>query len=120
MKNNNPVFSKIQKDNVYEYQGEGASYTGVMSKTLILFGLAILSAFGSLALANSAPGLYIGLLIASLFTGMIGVFVSTLKPNMAHIFGPVYAISEGLSLGIISLVYAAAFGDAFGRPGIIG
>ncbi|HBT60029.1 MAG TPA: hypothetical protein DEA45_04320 [Acholeplasmataceae bacterium] len=120
MKNNNPVFSKIERQSVYDNVGEAASYAGVMAKTLILFALAIGSAFGSLMIAGSNPSLYMGLLIASIITGLIGVFVSTLKPNVAHIFGPVYAISEGFSLGIISLVYSAAFGDAFGGPGIVG
>ena len=42
------------------------------------------------------------------------------NPTLSHIFGPIYALSEGVALGIISLVYATAFGDSFGGPGIIG
>ncbi|HKL61449.1 MAG TPA: Bax inhibitor-1/YccA family protein [Acholeplasma sp.] len=120
MKNSNPVFSKINREKSYDFVGEQATYMGVMSKTLILFALALMSAFGSLMIAGSNPGLYMGLLIGSMITGLIGVFGAIAKPNLSHIFGPIYALSEGVALGIISLVYATAFGDSFGGPGIIG
>ena len=87
MKNSNPVFSKINREKSYDFVGEQATYMGVMSKTLILFALALMSAFGSLMIAGSNPGLYMGLLIGSMITGLIGVFGAIAKPNfITHIW----------------------------------
>lgn len=110
-KNNNPVFSKMEKQEE-AFLGSQASYLGITLKTVLLFAIAIAFGLFTLTLADSNPGLFVGILIASMFTGFISVIVATTSLRLSRLFSIIYAMSEGVALVIISLIYGAAFGGA--------
>jgi uncharacterized YccA/Bax inhibitor family protein len=111
VKYNNPVFNKLE-NNEQVFTGEQASYLGITIKTVLLFVIAIAFGLFTMTLADSNPNLFIGILIASFFTGFISIFVAMLNPRLAPIFSVIYAMSEGVALVLISMIYAAEFGGA--------
>lgn len=111
MRNSNPVFEKLNK-NEAAFSGETASYMGITVKTVLLFLAAIGFGLLTMTLAGSNPNVFIGILIASMFTGFISLIIAMSNPKLAPIFSFVYAMSEGVALVFISLVYAAQFGGA--------
>jgi len=108
MNNTNPIFSKVQRD-TKDIVGYGASYRGILLKTFGLFGVLILSAVGSLFLLASFPQLYVGLLITSIIMAFISVVVASSSTRLAPTFSVIYSVCEGVTLGLLSLIYAAAF-----------
>jgi len=111
VKYNNPVFSKLE-NNDQVFTGEQASYLGITIKTVMLFVIAIAFGLFTMTLADSNPNLFIGILIASFFTGFISIIIAMLNPRLAPIFSIIYAMSEGVALVLISLIYASQFGGA--------
>ena len=81
MKHNNPVFNKLE-NNEQVFTGEQASYLGITIKTVLLFVIAIAFGLFTMTLADSNPNLFIGILIASFFTGFISIFVAMLNPRL--------------------------------------
>lgn len=73
---------------------------GAINKTLILFGLLLVTAFVSYQAPN--PVLIIGGAIA----GLIVVLISVFKREYSHILAPVYALLEGFVVGGVSAMYA--------------
>lgn len=113
MQQNNPVFSSLRKNpDALAIERESASLRGIILKTILLFGIAVGFGIFGLSLADTNPGLYMGLLIASLFTGFISVIVATRSVRLSPIFSIIYALSEGLGLVLMSAIYAAEFGSA--------
>lgn len=110
-RHNNPVFNRMEKQEEV-FVGQQASYLGITLKTVLLFAVAILFGLFTIGLADSNPNLFIGILIASMFTGFISVLVASMNVRLAPIFSIIYAMSEGVALVIISLIYGAAFGGA--------
>ena len=108
-RHNNPVFNRMEKQEEV-FVGQQASYLGITLKTVLLFSVAILFGLFTIGLADSNPNLFIGILIASMFTGFISVLVASMNVRLAPIFSIIYAMSEGVALVLISLIYASAFG----------
>jgi uncharacterized YccA/Bax inhibitor family protein len=73
---------------------------GAINKTLILFGLLLVTAFISYQAPN--PVLIIGGAIA----GLIIVIISVFKREYSHILAPIYALLEGFVVGGVSAMYA--------------
>ncbi len=104
----NPVFTKIKKENT-EGVTYGASYGGILVKTAVLFGVLIVSAIGSLFILANAPEFYIPLLIISMIMAILSVVVASFSTRLAPVFSVIYSLSEGVLLGMISLLFSAAF-----------
>lgn len=81
---------------------------GTAAKTLILLGLATLSA--SYSWGHAAGGTGMGLAMLGLFVGGITGLILCFKQAWAPVLAPVYAVFEGLFLGGISSVFAARYG----------
>lgn len=110
MRSTNPVLSKASN---YEYATDRPiTYGNVAVKTLFLIGVAVVTALVSLIYFPEylTPGLLIGAMIV----GFISVIIGVRSTNYAPIFGVVYAISEGLVLGILSAIFEVIY------PGIVG
>ncbi len=114
MRSSNPTLS----DHVFEKSRTGSPADGVMTlngtvlKTAILTLLLVTSASWSwkIIMAGSAPA-WFG---SALTFGCIGTFVLALiisfKPRTAPALAPVYALSNGAIVGIISASYEQAYG----------
>ena len=103
----NPVFSGIRTDEaVYDV----ATVKGVAMKTFILLGIAVLSAFffmttGASFIVNS-PGILIVAIIGAVICGIAG----QMSPRAAKVCGIIYAVCEGMMLGLISFMFEAVIG----------
>lgn len=104
----NPVFNRIEKE-TEKVQGYGASYKGIIIKTSLLLLTVIASGIGSLFLAAANPTVYIVVFFVAMILGFISVMIATMSPNLAKVFGFIYAACEGVWLGILTVIYAAAF-----------
>jgi uncharacterized YccA/Bax inhibitor family protein len=82
---------------------------GTVNKTLILSVLLVISAGASWNLVQSNPALATMLMIGSAIAGLLLVLASSFKPTWAPIVAPVYALVEGVFVGVISARYAALF-----------
>ena len=102
----NPTFSAIHVDGSYE---NAASVKGVASKTLLLLGIAILSGFLSVMYYNvllGNPIVYLAVVIGALVCGLLG----QLNPNAAKVCSIIYAVCEGMMLGLLSFLFDAMIG----------
>lgn len=109
--NTNPIFTKVAKKQETEIFKEQATYKGVITKTLALFGVLLLSSIGSLFLMGLQPTVYITLLVISMFVGFIAVWVASSSPKRAKTWSFVYAVAEGFTIGFITLLFALSFSD---------
>lgn len=87
---------------------ESASFAGVQAKTGILLGLLVLSAFLSMGMSLSSVA-FIGILIVSTIVGFVIIF----KQSLAPILAPVYALGEGVIIGVLSALMEQKY------PGIV-
>ncbi|MCQ2251516.1 MAG: Bax inhibitor-1/YccA family protein [Bacteroidales bacterium] len=107
----NPAFSDSRfAQAVREFAGEGQmTVQGTATKTLLLFALVVLTA----TITWKLFGVESPALTPCMIGGGIGAFVCALvccfKQDLAMIFGPIYALCEGLLLGAVSAMYNAAF-----------
>jgi uncharacterized YccA/Bax inhibitor family protein len=112
MRSSNPVFSKIQRDETYVGVNE-ATYGGITLKTVLLLFLAIVSGtvVVSLTIGNdSFPMETIGgLLIGSMVVALISVIIASVSPRLAMPFSIIYALSEGVLLGFITVLFEEFF-----------
>jgi uncharacterized YccA/Bax inhibitor family protein len=110
MQQNNPVFSKLRKNpEAMAYGAEAASIRGIILKTIIMFTVAIGTGMLALNFAGQNPNLYIGLVMFSGIFGFISIIVAMSSIRLAPIFSLIYAMSEGLFLVLISVIYMSAF-----------
>lgn len=107
----NPAFSASRFEQaVHEFVGEGQmTVKGTCNKTLLLFALVLLSGTISWKLFGVGSSMLIPCLIGGGIGAFICALVSCLKQDKAYIFGPIYALCEGLLLGTVSAQYNAMF-----------
>jgi len=90
--------------------GEGTmTIQGTTNKTLILFTIAIFTAFWSWA----NPQVSFSFLIPSLIAGFIVAIVTVFKKEWSPVTAPIYAAVEGVILGAVSLMFEKSY------PGIV-
>lgn len=98
----NPVFSGIKTD---EAINDAASFKGVTLKTVILLGVALLSAYLGImygaAVILTNPLIYLLIVVGAIVCGIIG----QVNPNAACICSIIYSICEGILLGLISFLF---------------
>ncbi|MBL7157828.1 MAG: Bax inhibitor-1/YccA family protein [Candidatus Omnitrophica bacterium] len=93
--------------------GKGAAgamtIQGTTNKTLILLGLAMLTAYW----AWTNPAVSAPLIIPAVILGLIAAIITIFKKEWAPISAPCYAIIEGIVLGAVSLMFEKTY------PGIV-
>ena len=114
-KSNNPILNdkSIQRAGTVESLGGDQLITresndvmtinGAINKTLILFGLLLVTTFFSYTMPSTI------LMWGGLFGGIVVLLIAHKKPHLAHILAPIYALVEGLFVGSVSAMYAMAF-----------
>jgi uncharacterized YccA/Bax inhibitor family protein len=107
IRSTNPVLSRSTD---YGYVSDTPiTYTNVATKTLFLIGIAALTAILSIQNGFYSPGLLIG----GMVVGFIAVIVGTRSMRYAPYAGVIYALSEGLVLGVFSALFETMY------PGIV-
>ncbi|MBU1141296.1 MAG: Bax inhibitor-1/YccA family protein [Firmicutes bacterium] len=101
MRSSNPVFRTLERSEAYEGT-EVATYRGIVGKTATLLLTAVIS--GYLAITYIPIESLYPLLIASVIIALISVIVSSRSPRLAMPFALIYALSEGVLLGVITLL----------------
>ena len=102
----NPVMNEKafqQAAGTVAHGGETMTVNGAVNKTLLLTAILLFTTVFSYL--NPNPILMWGGAIA----GFIVVIISVFKPQYSNITAPIYAALEGLFVGGISAIYAAAF-----------
>lgn len=90
---------------------------GAVTKTFILTFILMVSAIFSvnfLLVPAFAPYL-MPMMYGSIFSGFILVLLSYWKPKIAPITAPLYAVVEGIAIGLISAMFAAMVDDGSGN-----
>lgn len=110
-KSSNPVLGTFNK--IQSTSHETMSINGTSNKTLILLILLLISGFfawtNAQILAPFYMPIFLGVLVISI---AIAIFLA-FKPLLAKYLAPVYAILEGVFLGLISLFFETMY------PGIV-
>lgn len=96
----NPAMRIISREST-AYSGESATLKGTITKAFGLTAVTIASAVASgMFLANSSAAY--GVLILGVIVGLVLTIVTCMKPHLAAMTTPGYAVFEGAVLGIIS------------------
>lgn len=107
MKSSNPAFnSGMYKSSTAEHAavGEAMTISGTINKTAILAALVLASSVWSWM--NGSTTIMIVGAVGGLITGLITAF----RPQSASITAPIYALFEGMFLGVISAYFEASYG----------
>ncbi len=88
---------------IITHDNEATTVTGAINKTLVLFALLMVTTVFSYS-AQIPILMWVGL-----FGGLGALLFAMWKPHTAPITAPIYALLEGLFVGTVSAVYAAAF-----------
>lgn len=110
-RSSNPVYKYGDYSVGNEYS---ATYSGVSSKIAILLGITALVAIytgGTLSVTSSNMSTFIVGAIVAPIIAFISVIVVHRAPHLAMPFSIVYALCEGMFLGLVSAIYAAYFGN---------
>ena len=104
----NPMFSSIQVNDTEDYSSSyAATYTGVSIKTFILLGLVVL--FGVIGVVAIPVNALFTMIIISPIVCLISALVGYRVPSAAMICGILYAIFQGVTLGVTTAIVDAAF-----------
>lgn len=115
----NPVFRSADFDN--DYGTGSATYLGVTAKTTILLGIiAVVAMYVANTIQLETIGNMIVPTIGAVIFSLIMVLVSHRMPQIAFITAPLYAVCEGYILGMLSTLYAFAFGGEIVQYALIG
>jgi uncharacterized YccA/Bax inhibitor family protein len=116
MESSNPVLRNKVFENARVGLGQHSmTVQGTVNKTLILFGVLLLTAGWSWSMAGNPsvkPALTF-IFMGSMFAGLIAAVATSFKPNWAPVSAPIYAACQGVFLGIASLMFETRY------PGIV-
>lgn len=110
-RSSNLVFKKlfgIDKDLSYEV----CTYKGIAGKTMFFLLMTVLGAGLGIALLQFAPEALIVLLALSGILTLIFSIVAICFPKQSKVFGSLYCITEGMVVGLLSLLCMALVGGA--------
>ncbi len=105
MRTANPVFRSIEKQDAYAVD-QAASYKGIILKTTLLLLVAAASGFLSLMYLGDNYG---PVLMGSFVVGLLSVILINFFPRLGMVFGLLYALSEGVILGLVTFMFEIEF-----------
>lgn len=124
MSSSNPFVSekKFSQNNLGTVSNDGVmTVQGTVQKTLILTTIVLITAVLSWNFLFT-PAFFpylMPMLLGSMFGGMAVAFIAYRKPNIAHILAPIYAVLEGILLGLFSAFVATQVsGGDFNNPNV--
>lgn len=105
----NPMFRDDVLDNFSGDRTQNMSVQGTVNKTLILLAITVLSAMLSWKFMIGLGSMLMPVLFGTMILGAIMVFYTFKNPHVAHITAPIYAVIEGLVVGVASVLYGHFF-----------
>ncbi|MEL6864922.1 MAG: Bax inhibitor-1/YccA family protein [Bacteroidota bacterium] len=96
--------SKVLDSELVAHNEKAMTVNGAINKTLILTGIMLITTLYSFAFPNPL------FIMGGALLGFIAFIYASFKPEKSPIVAPIYAALEGLVLGGISAMYAAAYG----------
>jgi len=105
MRTANPVFRSLEKQDAYAVD-EAASYKGIILKTTLLLLVAVASGFLSLMYLGDNYG---PVLMGSFIVGLLSVILINFMPRLGMVFGLLYALSEGVILGLVTFMFESVY-----------
>ena len=109
-RSSNPIYRRVINTSQTDLSNT-VTYSGVGTKTFLL---ACIAAFSAVIVAvNFMTKSYVnpGLVIFASIFGFIAAMVGSINPRYSMVCSIVYALLEGVTLGLISAIYTIAFGD---------
>lgn len=104
MGSSNPVFRQARG---YSYVSDRPiTYANITIKTVFLLALTAISAFLTIGYLEYIS---VGVLIGAFIVAFVSVMIGSRSVRLAPIFASVYAIAEGVILGVVSLLYASFY-----------
>lgn len=121
----NPVYKYGNFDQSYDqsYDDTGcATYSGVIMKSSLILGIvAIIALYSAYTLNITELGFsVIGTLLASAIIAMIAVVATRKLPQFGIVTSIVYAVCEGVFLGIVSGIVAYFYGGELVQMALVG
>jgi uncharacterized YccA/Bax inhibitor family protein len=89
--------------------GQTMTVSGAMAKAAFLLVLALVSAGLTWNAVASNPALGMPLLLVGVIGGLVLSLATAFKPQWSPVTAPMYALVEGLFLGVVSLRYGSQF-----------
>lgn len=105
----NPALSDSVLEKADRTEGTTMTAAGAVNRTLLLFGLLMLTSAFSWYAYTAFPALNGVLWIGGAIGGFVVALVTIFKKTWSPVTAPIYALLEGLFIGGISAMYAAAF-----------
>ncbi len=108
-KSSNPVLSKKRFENTQilsQAHSEPMTLNGTLNKTLILFGLLLVTGTFAWNLTKAGTINPMILIFGGAIGGLILAIITVMKPEKSPITAPIYALSEGLFVGALSAKFA--------------
>lgn len=102
----NPVFKQANSFSLAS--DKPITYTNVAIKTIVLLSVAAISAY--LTMTNLET-INIGWIIGAMIVAFIAVIVGTRSVRLAPFAAIIYAVAEGLVLGMVSVLYMFYYGN---------
>jgi uncharacterized YccA/Bax inhibitor family protein len=109
MRTSNPalredVFSAARLDG-----GATMTVNGTVNKTALLLILALVTAGASWVLATSGGPGVAGWAIGASLAGLVVAIATIVRPRWSPVTGPIYALVEGVVLGLVSMWFEASY-----------
>lgn len=111
-KSSNPALTQKKFNSTSAFDildGNTMTLNGTVNKTLILFGLLLITAYFSWTYSLSGLINPRVLIIGGAIGGLILAIFTIMKPQKAPITAPIYALVEGVFIGAISAMYSSFY-----------
>jgi uncharacterized YccA/Bax inhibitor family protein len=89
--------------------GDTMTVQGTVNKTALLFVLALATAAATWVLGSSSPAGVTGWALGASLVGLVVAIATIVRPRWSPVTAPIYALVEGVVLGLVSMLFEARF-----------
>ena len=122
LRGQNPVYKFAHYEDARDYVDNPATYMGVATKSAILLGIvAIVAMYASVRLSTVGfDGRMLMIMILAPIIAIVAVIATHWKPEIALFTTMIYALAEGMFIGVISALYAYFYGGEIVQMALMG
>ena len=110
----NYVFKKILNDNELSENYESCTYKGITLKVLYFLLMTVLGAGLGIFLVLTYAEIFVTLAVIGGIVTFISALIALLSVRMSKVFGTIYCLFEGLTLGVLSYILTMYVSGAVG------